>query len=299
MTSRASALSVGAVLFVIVLGHVTLFPKIADLDGFYHVGHATTYAEGSMFDTSLPWATMSVIGDRGADMWWGFHIVLTPFTTIADVEWGVRITALVLTLVLATCFLWILGRHGVRGSGWWTVAFLLAVPNVFFRHLMVRPHVLSLTASLLLLSVLVRGRWKHAFVISALITWFHLSLFWMAPGIAAAYAIVRAGEWSLGLSGERSSVAPGPAILAVVLGTSAGWLLRPHPIQAGALASVQIIRLFAQKATEEPLLFAAELFPLPAMELARTSWLFLAAWSMVAIGSVVYAARGTLNKIPH
>ena len=119
MTSRASALSVGAVLFVIVLGHITLFPKIADLDGFYHVGHATAYAEGSMFDTSFPWATQSVIGDRGADMWWGSHVVLMPFTTLGDVEVGVRVAALVLTLVLATCFFWILGRHGVRGSGWY------------------------------------------------------------------------------------------------------------------------------------------------------------------------------------
>ena len=54
---RAAALSVGAALFVVAAGHLSLFPKVADLDGFYHIGHAAAYLEGSLFDTSLPWAT--------------------------------------------------------------------------------------------------------------------------------------------------------------------------------------------------------------------------------------------------
>jgi hypothetical protein len=268
-----------AIALVIVLGHLTLFPKIADLDGFYHLGHAAAYAEGSPFDTSLPWATQSVIAERGADMWWGFHVLLIPFTAIDDVEWGVRAAALVLTIVLAATVYWIFRRHGVGGAGWWTVAFLVAVPNVLFRYLMLRPHVLSLGASLLLLSVLVRGRWLHALLASALITWLHLSLFWMAPGIVAGYALIRSLEMAGGAPREdRASVPPLAAIGAVIAGTALGWLLRPHPVEAGALAGVQIIRLFAVKATEEPLLFSAELFPLPLGSFLRSSWLFVAAW---------------------
>ena len=59
MTPRTSVLSVGILALVVVIGHLTLFPKIADLDGFYHIGHAFAYAEGSMFNTSMPWATQS------------------------------------------------------------------------------------------------------------------------------------------------------------------------------------------------------------------------------------------------
>ena len=292
--SRASALSLGTVLFVAILGHLTLFPKVADLDAFYHIGHAAAYLEGSLFDSSLPWATQSIIGDRGADMWWGFHMLLTPFAAIADVELAIRIAAFVLTLSLAGVFTWVLRRHGVVGPGWWTALFLLAVPNVFFRHLMVRPHMVSLALSLVLLSFLVRGRWWQAAAASAAITWVHLSLFWMAPGIVIAYALVRMTERLTGLTGSGRGVPVASGIWAVFLGAAAGWLLRPHPVDAAALANVQIIRLFAQKATEEPLLFASELLPLPVMELLRTSWLFSAAWVLSFISLVVYARRQRL-----
>ena len=289
---------VGAVLFVVVLGHVALFPKVADLDGFYHLGHAFAYAEGSMFDTSLPWATQSVIADRGADLWWGFHVGLMPFTVVGDVAWGIRLAALVLTLALATSFFWILSRHEVAWAAWWTAVFLIAVPNVFFRHLMLRPHLLSLSAGLVLLSLLVRGSWRPVFLASAFITWTHLSLFWLGPGIVLAYLLVRLGEAALGAPTGRSSLRPGQALSAVFLGTVAGWLLRPHPLEAGLLANVQIIRLFAQRATEAPLLFAGELLPLPFMEMVHTSWLFLAAWLMVCIGALSYLGRNRLRGVP-
>lgn len=281
-----------AVAFVVLLAHLTLFPKIADLDGFYHLGHAAAYAERSPFDTSLPWATQSVIAERGADMWWGFHVLLIPFTAIDDIEWGIRGAALALTLVLAASVLWILRRHGVAGAGWWTAAFLVAVPNVLFRYLMLRPHMLSLGAALLLLSVLVRGRWVHTLLLSSLITWLHLSYFWMAPGIVAAYALIRAVEKAAGVAGEDTAGVPAlPAIGAVLAGTALGWLLRPHPIEAAALAGVQIIRLFAEKATEEPLLFAVELSPLPVRNLLNTSWLFSTAWLGAVGATLTFAVR--------
>lgn len=288
-----------AVGIVVLLGHLTLFPKVADLDGFYHLGHATVYALGSPFDTSFPWATQSVIAERGADMWWGFHVLLMPFAAIDDVAWGVRTAALVLTLVLALCFHGVLMRHCVAGAGWWTAAFLLAVPNVLFRYLMLRPHMLSLAAGLVLLSVLVRGRWWQALLASAAVTWLHLSIFWMAPGVALAYALVRVTEVAAagGSQSDPRGVPPGAAIVVALAGTTLGWLLRPHPVEAAALAGVQIIRLFAEKATEEPLLFAAELFPLAPADLLRSAWLFLAVWVGALATTVTLTARGRLAPL--
>jgi hypothetical protein len=298
VTARTSALSVGVLAFIVALGHMSLFPRVADLDAFYHIGHAFAYAEGSVFDTALPWATQSIIADRGADLWWGFHAALLPFTLIGDVQWAIRIAAFVLTATLALCFLWILVRHEVHLAGWWAAFSLIAVPDIFFRHLMVRPHMMSLAASLALLSLLVKGRARHVFVVSALITWLDLSLFWMAPGIVIAYAIVRYFEAVIGAPRARESVAPLPAISVVFLGTVAGWLLRPHPIEAGMLANVQIIRLFLQKATQEPLLFAAELVPIPPMEILQTSWLFVLLWLMVCVGTLSFLGRNKLETVP-
>lgn len=282
----------------VLAAHVSLFPKIADLDGFYHLGHAAAYAESSIFDTAFPWATQSVIADRGADLWWGLHVLLVPFTALGSVEWGVRAAALVLTFVLVGTFYAVLRRHDLTGAAWWTLAFFLAVPNVLFREVMLRPHVLSLAGALLLLSVLVRGRWWQAALLGAAVAWLHLSLAWAPIAVAMAYAFVRAVERALGVPRDPASVPPVTALAAVALGVAAGWLLRPHPIDTGALASVQIIRLLAEKAAEAPLTFSAELLPLPVAELARTSWLFLTLW-VGAVGLAVHGiSLGTLQVRP-
>ncbi len=293
---RASALPWGALVLVVASGHLTLFPRVADLDAFYHLGHAAAYVEGSVLDTSLPWATQSVIGDRGGDLWWGFHVLLTPFAAFEDPAAGIRAAAVLLTTLLGLTVLWVLRRHEVPGAVWWAAGFLVAVPNVFFRYLMVRPHVLSLGASIALLSVLVRGRWWQVVVLSALISWLHLSLFWVAPGLAVAYAIARI-PITIGTepSGPDRGVELGAAVASAVAGTLIGWLLRPEPLATASLLNVQLVALFAQKATGAPLPFAPELAPIGVAELLRTSWLFAAAW----VGGLALTARGALRSAPH
>jgi hypothetical protein len=294
---RASTLPAGVLALVVLAAHLSLYPKIADLDAFYHIGHAAAYAEGSIFDTSLPWATQSVIADHGADLWWGFHVALIPLA-LGSVEWGIRVGALALTALVAATFFVVARRHGASHALWWTVAFLVAVPNVLFREIMLRPHVVSLVGAMALLSVLVRGRWWQVMAASAAISWLHLGLAWVAPATAAAYAFVRAVEHALGSRENRESVPPVTALAAAAVGTVVGWLLRPHPLATLELAGVQIIRLLAVKATEEPLTFSAELSPLSLPELVAMSWSFLGVW-LAAVAAAVYgAASGKLSAQP-
>ncbi|MGB1778198.1 MAG: hypothetical protein ACPHQP_01460, partial [Longimicrobiales bacterium] len=131
---------------------------MADLDSFYHVGHALAYLEGSVLDTSLPWATRSIIGEIGGDLWWGLHVLLIPFAALFDVPGAVRSAALAVTALLVTTVWWVLRRHEVRYPGLWAALFLVVSPNLLFRELMLRPHVISLAAGLALLSCHVRGR---------------------------------------------------------------------------------------------------------------------------------------------
>jgi len=289
VTDRASALPIGGIILVALVGHLSLFPNVADLDGFYHIGHARAYLEGSLFDTSLPWATRSIIRDIGGDLWWGFHVLLLPFAALGSVTVGLRISAFLLTVGLGLTVLWVFRRHRVAHAGWWAALFLVAVPNIFFRFLMVRPHVVSLAASIALLSVLVRGRWWHVVLLSALISWVHLNLFWMAPGLVVAYAIVRIPVTvALGRGDPDEGVPIRQALPAVMLGTLAGWLLRPDPLATATLLNVQLVQLFTQKALDAPLTFAAELSPIGLAELLRTSWLFAIAW--VAAGALLVRA---------
>lgn len=284
MSDRASALPLLAMITVVAAGHLSLFPRVADLDGFYHVGHALAYLEGSLLDTSLPWATQSIIGDISGDLWWGFHVLLLPFAALGGVEGGIRSAAVVLTLALGLCAYGVLRRHGIRGAGWWSALFLLAVPNIFYRHLMVRPHVLSLAASIVLLSTLVRGRWWQVMLLSALVGWVHLNLFWMGPAIALVYVIVRVPVTvATGRDDPDTGVPIRAAIPAAILGAVVGWMLRPDSVATATLLNVQLLELFALKATDAPVTFAGELTPIGPVELVRMSWLFAAAWASAMI----------------
>jgi len=286
-------LQAAVVLAVALAAHLALAPGVADADSFYHLGHAAHYAAHGPLDTSFPWATASVIGDLGGDLWWGFHVLLLPFTAFGDPVDGMRAAGFLFTLALAGAAWWVFGRHGIPGAGWWTALLLVAVPNVLFRWLMVRPHVLSLAAALLLASFLVRGRWWHVLALSTGITWLHVSQFWLAPGIVAAYALAcvigrdRAPRSESALAADArtsgDSLVPVPAALAAVAaGTVLGALLRPHPLATAQLAWVQIVELFAEKATDRPLIFATELLPLPALDLLRSAWSFLVVWGAAA-----------------
>ena len=82
-----------------------------------------------------------------------------------------------------------------------------------------------------------------------------------------------------------------PATGAVLAGTICGALLRPHPVTTAELAYVQIVRLFAEKAAGQPLIFAVELRPLPPAELLQTAGPFLTAWLVTAIVAVVWRRR--------
>ena len=279
MKESASERSVLATLFVVVAGHFTLVPRVADLDSFYHVGHTLAYLEGSFFDTALPWAAWSIIGDTGGDLWWGFHVLLAPFAALGGVHFGIQLAAFAGTLFLALSMVWVLGRHGVRYPGLWAALMLVAAPNIFYRHLMLRPHVLSLAAALVLLSCLVRGRWWQVALLSAFTSWIHLSLFWLPPALVLAYATVRIPVTvALGRESPDTGVPIRLAVPAAFAGVALGWLLRPDPLATAALLNSQLIQLFAQKAAGAPLTFAAELSPTGVDELVRTTWFFCLAW---------------------
>lgn len=298
MTDRASAPQFAVVLVLVALGHLSLIPNVADLDGFYHVGHALAYLQGSPLDTSLPWATRSVIGDLGGDLWWGFHALLVPFVAPGSVPLAMLAAAVTLTAALGLSVMRILHRHGVAHAGWWAALSLVAVPNIFFRFLMVRPHVISLAASLALLSVLVRGRWWHVLAFSALISWVHLSLFWVAPVVVIAYAVARIPVTvALGRDAPDTGVAVRQALPAAFMGVVLGWLLRPDPQAAAALLNIQLLQLFAQKAAGQPLTFAAELTPVGFAELVRTAWFFLLAWGAAAVVTARSLSRGGYARL--
>src|SRR3989344_2955608 len=132
-------------------------PNIPDPDSLYHLRHAWLYRTGSMVDTGFPWTYYSVIRLLGADLWYGFHLFLTPFTYFGDLLFGNKAVGIFMTAGLLLIFGWILKRHQISLPFFWPFIFFFSVPNALFQLLMVRPHLLSLALSIALLSVLISG----------------------------------------------------------------------------------------------------------------------------------------------
>ncbi len=279
------ALGVGGCLLAAWLGQRSLSGIVADLDSFYHLAHAAEYRTGSVLDTSLPWASWSVIGDWGGDLWWGYHLLLVPFSLLG-VTSGIAAAGFAGTAVLLVTFWAVLRSRGATALPW-TLFVLLAVPNVLYRLLMTRPHVLSLAVVLGLAAALATRRWRWAATAAWALAWLHASLFWVAIAVAGSWAAARLLEPE-----GRKELLPdlGPAALAVGGGILAGLLLRPAPLATLRLVRVQLLDVLVAKEAELAQL-GGDLAPLPLEAVLPVAWLFLLAWVPVVVGYGIARAR--------
>ncbi len=54
--------------------------RIIARDSLYHLGHAAIYAARGLAYHEFPSTAFSVIRSYAADIWYGFHVILVPFT---------------------------------------------------------------------------------------------------------------------------------------------------------------------------------------------------------------------------
>ena len=223
--------------------------KIFDFDALYHFRHAFLYRAEGVFTSGFPYTSASLLSVLPGDLWYGFHLLLIPFTFIDSLT-GVRLATAVLSAAAISSFYWLLRRLSIRYPLFWTVILVFSSGDFFFRLFMARPHVLSLFLSFLFLGLSTSKRFWPLFIISALIAWLHLSLAWVPILISLTLSAV------VLLSERRLLWLPSSA---AVSGIIFGWLLRPHPLAAAKLAYVQIVDLFLIKRQGIPLKFGREL----------------------------------------
>ncbi|MDP3999751.1 MAG: hypothetical protein Q8P76_04170 [bacterium] len=262
--------------------------NIPDPDAFYHIRHAWLYQTQSLFNTEFPWTYFSSIRTYGADLWYGFHLFLIPFS-FGDLNTGIKLAGLALTSLLLLAYARVAVREKFSLKYFWPFLFLLAVPNSLFQLLMVRPHILSLALSLLLFSAIINGSWRLTALLSAGIIFFHISFFWIIPLIALtifiAQAIYKQINW--------------PGYLGALGGALLGWILRPNFWEIAQLTYVQVVKLLLEKQDNLPLLFGQELFPLSLGALTQSSALFLIIWlpAIVIFAWTLYRRQFYFSKI--
>lgn len=242
----------GTIIFLAIISIILQFssPNIADPDGFYHIRHAYIYRTQGIFDSSFPWTQYSVIRIIGADIWYGFHIFLIPFTYFKDLVFGIKVGGAVITFLTLFIFWWALKRLGVIWPWLWPILLVVSGPDLMYRFTMTRPHNLSFALGLLIFSFLIKGRRRDIFMASAVLAFIHIALAWLPllvglVTVAIKYIKKHPIEWT--------------KITALMGGILIGLLARPHPSGGLKLAYIQVVDILIAKLNHIPLLFGREL----------------------------------------
>ncbi len=245
----------GSALLVAIFLHFSS-DKFPDPDIFYHFRHAEIYGNdgaGGIFRTDFPWVHYSVISRFSADLWYGFHLILIPFTWLGDWILGMQLAGIFVTfafLVLCYVAYW---QLRVRPAFLWPFFLLFSSAFLLHRLGMLRPQVLSLGLSAYLFALLVAGNVWGVFLTTLASTWLHLNFFFVSFLVLSVFAVVKV---------FNEKIVPWRESLALAGGVLAGWLLRPNPMGAAQILYVQLFQLGLEKVGGLPLDLAAEMSPL-------------------------------------
>ena len=131
------------------------FPEEGDPDIFYHFKHAEIYRETSLFRSDFPWLPYTIVGKYSGDMWYGFHLLLTPFTYFENKIFGIKLSGVFITAALFLMFYSALRLLTIGKPVFWTLFIFFSIPEVLYHLTLIRPHALSTGLAALLFALLI------------------------------------------------------------------------------------------------------------------------------------------------
>lgn len=230
--------------------------KFPDTDVFYHFRHAAIYGSagtGGIFRTDFPWLHYSVINRVSSDLWYGFHLLIIPFTLGRDPILGMKLAGIFLTFVVLILFFTACLHLKIKAALFWPFFLLFSSAFLLHRLGMLRPQVVSLGLAALLFALLaIESVWGVFFVALACV-FLHLNLFFIPFFILPVFVATK--FFSEGIFAWKES-------LAVTAGVLVGWLLRPNPLGAAKILYVQLFEWTLEKTSGRLVNLGAELLPL-------------------------------------
>jgi len=253
--------------------HLSL-PRIPDRDAFYHLAHARLYVQEGPFTSEFPWPVYSVITRYSADLWYGLHVLLMPFTFLAAPHLQIKLSGVLLLALTLVLFYLAMRRSRISYPFLWPFLVLFATPVFLYRLLMTRPHVLSVGIAALLLACMASGSVWAVGLLCFAFTFVHLNFFWVVPVVVGVVVVVKffteqVWEWR--------------KALAALIGAGLGLLLRPNPIGAAKLVYIQVISVALAKQEEVPMLFGADLAPGADLIRVMPAAVFLDFWPLMVL----------------
>lgn len=212
-----------ALLYLLIAGALQyIIPFPWDDDTAYHAAVGQLISQHGILRT-FPWTPFSILAEHYADKELLFHLLFVPFTGLGWVT-AARIVGTLSGAGLLMALYLVLRTEKVRFAGLWAIIPLTASVLFFFRFILVRPHLLSITLALIVLWAASREKLAVLTIASAIYPWAYVA-FWQIPCLM----LLAAGTAQL-LSGERVRWKP---IVAVFAGVAIG--LASHPNAANLL----------------------------------------------------------------
>jgi hypothetical protein len=221
---------------------------VYDGDNFYHLGHAMLYAEKGPFYRSFPWPAYSVISQHNSDLWWGFHLLLSPLAILKDKVLILAVAPgvlMVLNLLISRLAVIRLGMNQ-----WYGFALLPASLGFISRMDTVRPQALSAALLVLLFAAIVSEAPWLAILTSALIGFLHPTLSYLIVMVGVCTFIQR------GISKKGWNCWLELSCLVVALTVSC---IRPGMLDGLQLIKIQLFDLMVVRRAGEIKNFGVEL----------------------------------------
>lgn len=240
--------------------------KLIEPDNVLHIATASLYHDHGIFFKDFRWETFSVFDTYRSDMWYGFHLLLSLFVFGNNYLLYTKLATFFLTSVFLCALYLTFKKIEVKWPFLWVLFTLFSSSNQFLRFIDLRPHVVIMTLTLGLVYYLSwKPNKKLIFVISALYTFFEVSMFWLPPFIVGCFFLSEVLEC---ITSKREFsftkiLSDNYKIWLVVgLGVTLGALLRPDPIASLYLVYYQIVYLYMLKLHHYVFPYVAELYPI-------------------------------------
>ena len=227
------------------------------------------------FLRSFPWTPMSWLADHYADKELLFHLLFVPLTGLGWVTASKIVGTIVGAALLVSIHL-VLRAEQVRFAALWALLPLAASSAFLYRFVLVRPHLLSISLSIIVLWAASRRRLLVLAAAALVYPWAYVA--WMMPLALAAIA-----ELARVASGERPEWKPA-AVAAAAL--AVGVAVHPNGANLVQFAWLVVARILVASAWggRQGLQLGTEF---DAFSLAAWTALLLLAAAMAAIALVL------------
>ncbi len=224
------------VLFISVASALQCYTAVPfDDDTAYHVAVGRLIAQHGILH-SFPWTEFSWLNDNYADKELLFHLLFVPLNRFNWVTASKIIGAIATTLTLFSFYL-VLRTEDVWNPGLWAFLPLTASTLFLLRMAVVRPYVLVIGLTVIMLWAAAKQRHAILGIVALLFPWIYVA-FWQLPAI-----VLFSAEAARLFSGRQLRWKPATT---VTLGISVGVMLHPNSVNLLGISWVNMMEMFVK-----------------------------------------------------